>query len=376
MGLLKDCCERQSCDRDALEVPKSRMLDESFFRTTVCQMDGSAIKRLFGVRDAFEHPVTVWVTVAVTAILLIAAVGVAILGGMGRLSDGTRLELWQRIRSWCLLVPLMIAPVLLGGAWVMLAVLILSIYCYREFARATGLFRSPLVSLSVALGIAAVAFAVVDHWYGFFSALPALGVILIAAVAVLSDRPEGYIQRVALGLLAFLLFGVCLGHLGYLANDPNFRAMILLLLLSVELNDVFAYLSGKSFGGRKLAPNTSPNKTVAGALGAVILTTILVMLLGRAVFSGTEMESWGALAGLGVVLSVAGQLGDLMLSSIKRDVGVKDMGVTLPGHGGFLDRFDSLLLAAPAFFHYVGYVNVNGVGLDEAKRIFSLGTGG
>lgn len=167
-----------------------------------------------------------------------------------------------------------------------------------------------------------------------------------------------------------------MGHLGYLANDQKFREMILLLLLSVELNDVFAYLSGKAFGRRKLAPNTSPNKTVGGALGAMVLTTILVMLLGRLVFAGEEMESWGALAGLGVILSVAGQLGDLVLSSIKRDVGIKDMGVALPGHGGLLDRFDSLLLAAPAFFHYVGYVNVDGIGLGEMERIFSAGAGG
>lgn len=258
----------------------------------------------------------------------------------------------------------------------MLAVLILSICCYREFARATGLFRSPVVSLSVVLGIVTIAFAVADHWYGFFQAMPALGMILIAAMAVLADRPDGYIQRVALGVLAFLLFGVCLGHLAYLANDANFRAMILLLLVSVELNDVFAYLSGKSFGHRKLAPHTSPNKTVGGALGAVVLTTILVMVLGRVVFAGTEMQAWGALAGLGLIVSVAGQLGDLMLSAIKRDVGVKDMGVALPGHGGLLDRFDSMLLAAPAFFHYVAYVNVDGIGLDQAKRIISLATAG
>ena len=339
-------------------------------------MSEAAMKRLFGVRDAFEHPVTLWVTVAVAGILMVASLLVAVLGATGRLSAETRLELWQRIRSWCVLAPLMIGPVLLGGAWVMLAVLILSILCYREFARATGLFRSPLVSLTVVIGIVTIAFAVADHWYGFFSALPALGVILIAAVAVLSDQPDGYIQRVALGVLAFLLFGVCLGHLSYLANDPNFRAMILLLLVSVELNDVFAYLSGKSFGRRKLAPNTSPNKTVGGALGAVVLTTILLMLLGRVAFVGTEMESWGALVGLGVIVSVAGQMGDLVLSSIKRDVGIKDMGVSLPGHGGLLDRFDSLLLAAPAFFHYVSYVNVNGIGLEEAKRILSLGAVG
>jgi phosphatidate cytidylyltransferase len=339
-------------------------------------MDESTVQRLFGVGSAFEHPVVLWVASALAGILLLASVLVAALGRMGKLSAGTRLELRQRIRSWWILAPLMIGPILLGGAWVILAVLALSIFCYREFARATGLFRSPLVSLSVVVGILAIAFATLDHWYGFFSALPVLGVITIAAVAVAADRPQGYIQRVALGVLAFLLFGVCLGHLAYLANDENFRPMLMLLLVSVELNDVFAYLTGKAFGRRKLLPSTSPNKTIAGAVGAMLLTTGLVMLLGRAVFAGTEMESWGNLLGLGVIISVAGQVGDLVLSSIKRDVGIKDMGGALPGHGGLLDRFDSLLLAAPAFFHYVGYVNVNGIGLEGMKRIFSLGAAG
>lgn len=337
-------------------------------------MSKFTLERLFGVHRAFDHPVTLWVTLAIVGILPFASVVLAVLGRTGRLSEATRDELLKRIRSWWLLAPLMVGPVLLGGAWVMLAVLLLSILCYREFARATGLFRSPVVSLSVVVGILAITFAIGDHWYGLFSALPALGVIVIAALAILSDRPQGYIQRVALGIFAFLLFGVCLGHLGYLANDPLFRPMILLLLVGVELNDVFAYLSGKAFGRRKLAPNTSPNKTNGGAVGAMVLTGALVMLLGRAVFAGTPMAGWGHLAGLGVMLSVAGQLGDLMLSSIKRDVGVKDMGVSLPGHGGLLDRFDSLLLAAPAFFHYVGYFN--GIGLEEAKRVLSLGGAG
>lgn len=338
-------------------------------------MSEVTLERLFGVRHAFEHPVTLWVTVVIFGILVIASLAVAILAKAGRLSEAGHLELRQRIRSWWLLAPALLVPILLGAAWVMLGVLLLSIFCYREFARVTGLFRSPLVSLSVVLGILAISFSTVDHWYGFFSALPALGVIVIAATAIAADKPHGYIQRVALGAFAFLLFGVCFGHIAYLANDANYRPMLLLLLVSVELNDVFAYLSGKTLGRRKLAPNTSPNKTIGGAVGAMLLTTGLVMLLGRPVFAATEMSSWGVLAGLGLVLSVAGQLGDLMLSSIKRDIGVKDMGVTLPGHGGLLDRFDSLLLAAPAFFHYVGYVNDNGIGLDQATRIFTGGGG-
>ena len=147
--------------------------------------------------------------------------------------------------------------------------------CYREFARATGMFRDPLISASPrsSLGILAITAAVLDHWYGLFAALPPIMMGLMAAIAILADQPKGYIQRLALGIFAFMLFGVCCGHLGYFANDPDYRPILLWLISSVELNDIFAYITGKSFGRRKLAPNTSPNKTIGGALGALILTT-------------------------------------------------------------------------------------------------------
>jgi len=265
----------------------------------------------------------------------------------------------------------MIGPILLGAAWTIAAITVLSLFCYREFARATGMFRSPLISTLVVCGLLTVTLAVADHWYGLFAALPALGFIVIASVAILSDQPKGYIQRVALGSFGFLLFGVCLGHLAYMANDPAYRPIMLMLLLCVECNDVLAYLSGKTFGRRKLAPRTSPGKTWGGTLGALVGTTVLVTLLGHHVFAGDPMDTWLRLVGLGLIISVAGQLGDLVLSSIKRDLGIKDMSHALPGHGGLLDRFDSLLLVAPACFHYVGYFR--GFGLEQPTRILSGG---
>ena len=104
----------------------------------------------------------------------------------------------------------MIGPVLLGAGWTIAAVCAMSMLCYREFARATGLFRHRSISLLVVFGIFAITFAIADHWYGFFVAITPLMIACIAAVAIFSDQPKGYIQRVALGIFAFLLFGVCL----------------------------------------------------------------------------------------------------------------------------------------------------------------------
>jgi phosphatidate cytidylyltransferase len=189
--------------------------------------------------------------------------------------------------------------------------------------------------------------------------------------AILRDEPKGYIQRVALGVFGFALFGSCLGHLGYLANDRDYRPVLILIFLSVELNDVFAFIVGKTLGKRKLAPNTSPKKTIAGALGALVLTTALVAGVGWFVFQGTMLAHPVHLVILGILISVLGQFGDLVLSSIKRDLGLKDMAATIPGHGGLLDRFDSVLLVAPAVFHYINYFV--GVGADQVPNVFTGG---
>jgi phosphatidate cytidylyltransferase len=139
----------------------------------------------------------------------------------------------------------------------------------------------------------------------------------------------------------------------------------------VQLNDIIAFCVGKPLGRRKLAPNTSPGKTLAGSLGSILLTTPLVAFLLHCAFRGEEIDQLPHLLAIGIIVAVGGQLGDLMISSIKRDVGIKDMGALIPGHGGVLDRCNSLLLVAPAVFHYVGYIRP-GIGLDQPTRIFGL----
>ena len=332
-------------------------------------MNPSTRQRLFGFNHAFDSRLVLALTIAVVGILILTPLIFWILQKLGKLNDKLRRELWERYVSWLILAPLIIGPVLLGAAATILAVTILSLLCYREYARATGLFRERLESIVVVLGILLINFAVLDNWYAFFTALSSLTVGSIAAISILRDQPRGYIQRVGLAVLGFMLFGVCLGHLSFFANDDRYRQILFWLVLCVEMNDVFAFTCGNTFGYRKLAPNTSPNKTVGGALGALVLTTSLAACIERLVFRGTALDSWRHAICLGVIIAVLGQLGDLLLSSVKRDIGIKDMAATLPGHGGVLDRFNSLLLVSPAVFHYVGYYL--GIGLTQQQRIFS-----
>lgn len=324
--------------------------------------------RWLDFRTAFESPFVFWATIGIGILLVLTPLIIIALKQKEWVSEKLYNELMLRYRSWLILVPIILLPILTGAIVTMIGIGLLSLFCFREYSRVTQLNRERTIYASACLGIVLLTLASLDNWYRLFVALTPLAICTIAAAAILRDQPRGYIQRVGLAVLGFALFGSCLGHLGFLANDANFRAMLILIFLCVELNDVFGFVVGKTLGSRKLAPNTSPGKTIAGALGALILTTLLFFVMGQFVFSGTKLASPIHLFTLGAMVSLLGQFGDLMLSSIKRDLDIKDMAATIPGHGGFLDRFDSMILVAPAFFHYVNYFV--GVGLGMPVRIY------
>ncbi|HYV35505.1 MAG TPA: phosphatidate cytidylyltransferase [Gemmataceae bacterium] len=316
-------------------------------------MTTESYEHLLGWWTAFDDPF-VWIT-SVAAVVVLTASGIAIqlLKRSGRINAALFQDMWLRWKSWLWLALLMLIPILLGAAWVIVAVAVLSLLCFSEYARATGLFREKLLCAVVVFGVLALTFASADNYSRLYFALGPLIVGFLAIVTIPQDRPHGYIQRTALAVMGFLLLGHGLGYLALIANSAHYRSLLLLILIGVEANDVFAYCVGKTIGGPKLIPNTSPGKTIAGSIGALVLTTALVATLGHVIFHDTAMDRLELLLVLGAGMSILGQYGDLLLSSIKRDLGLKDLGVAIPGHGGMLDRFDSLVLVPPAAFHFL-----------------------
>lgn len=140
-------------------------------------------------------------------------------------------------------------------------------------------------------------------------------------------------------------------HLAFLANADHAYGYVLYLLLAVELNDVAAFTFGKLFGKHPLRSNISPKKTWQGAIGALAVSMALPWALRFSFphFGAAQLILTGLIVGIG------GQLGDLSISVIKRDVDIKDMGAAIPGHGGVLDRIDSLIYTVPLFLHLVDY---------------------
>lgn len=177
------------------------------------------------------------------------------------------------------------------------------------------------------------------------------GALVVGYVLVVSGReslvPMGVWIRDA--VIGVYLIGVCGSALAGVALFEGAALSFLWLLFVVCLNDTAAYFSGKKFGGPKLAPLISPNKTVSGSIGGLVIGILVGVVCERLLF-----ESWDPVlaALLSAIVVIAGQIGDLLKSYIKRSYGVKDTGSILPGHGGILDRVDGVLMAAPFLFLY------------------------
>src|SRR5262249_41355674 len=160
---------------------------------------------------------------------------------------------------------------------------------------------------------------------------------------VFRDSPRGYIQRVALASVGLILLGSCLGHLGLIAIDPAYRPVLLALLLTVRAGDFFMYACGRALGGRPLFPNTSPGRTLWGRAGSLVLTAALGAGLASRLWTGTALDHPGHWIAIGVIIAVSGQLGEIVLSSIKIDLGIKGLGHSLAGRGGVLERCNSVM---------------------------------
>lgn len=325
-------------------------------------------KRWFDYEAMWDHPATVGIAICVLTMLTISGCLLFLLQRSG--GDALR-DAWHRWKSWTWLSLMIMVPILLGGFWTVIGVMLLSLGCYREFARATGLMREKIISLTVTVGILVLTFATLDHYDRLFFATGVLTVGLISIVTIPFDRPEGFIQRTALGVSGFLLFGFSLSYLGYFTNDVDYRPRLLLVFLAVAANDIYAYCFGRLMGRKKILPRTSPGKTIAGSVGALIATTLTVVTAGHFVFQGTAVDHWALLAFLGMLISILGQVGDLLISSMKRDLGLKDIGQVIPGHGGLLDRFDSMILVPPTVFHFLSLC-LGPPGEDQPQRIFTM----
>jgi phosphatidate cytidylyltransferase len=200
-----------------------------------------------------------------------------------------------------------------------------------------------------------------DEYVLFLVLVPVYLFTLMAFAMALGGRVENYLATAGV-----IYWGVvvCVTNLGYVpllmrvpaeqAGPAGAAGLVLFVLLVTQLNDVAQYAWGKSLGKRQILPTVSPKKTWEGAIGGGLTTAAVIVLLGPMF---TPLQGAGLWL-LAIGLPIAGFAGDVTMSAIKRDLGVKDTGTLLPGHGGALDRLDSLTFTAPLFFHILAFFAV------------------
>ncbi len=265
------------------------------------------------------------------------------------------------------IVALIGAPIVLGVIWLgdyALATLVSALAAIGawEFYRiATTGGTTPMTSVGVAMA-AILPLVVHAQFLGLVHVHPVIGVLLVVGLLALSiwmrgvdGKPLGSASTTLFGVLytsATLSFVYALRYHNYAVGSTAGALIVIVPVLLTWASDTGAYFTGRLIGGRKLIPSVSPGKTVAGAVGAVVATVIVAWVLVHQLlmpYAQLAFTSWGLVL-FGVAISVTAQIGDLAESLLKREAGVKDSGSLLPGHGGVLDRLDSLYFVLPAAY--------------------------
>lgn len=280
-------------------------------------------------------------------------------------SDGARATVANanaRIRGWWIMVAVFGIAVATGGTGSILLFAMVSFLAMREFMTLTPTARSDHAVLIFAFFIfAPIQYALVwAQWYGLFAILiPVYAFVAIATRMALAGDTERFLERTATVQWGLMACVYCISHTPALLmlqipDRPRGGATLLFFLVLVaQINDVMQYMFGKTLGKHAIAPTVSPNKTWEGFVGGT-LTTIAI---GTALWWATPFSPLVA-AVISLAIALLGFAGGLVMSAIKRDRGVKDYGALIQGHGGVLDRVDSLLFAAPIFFHLVRFFYV------------------
>jgi phosphatidate cytidylyltransferase len=259
---------------------------------------------------------------------------------------------WVPIRTWLVMLPLALGALWIGQtAWVLL-VTVISLMAFTEFARVTDLLQErPLVAVVYAAIVAENLFAFLGT-YNLFMATPMWAILALTLVPVALNRTDRMLQGVMLSGAGVIFFGYFLAHLSYLQRSPIGPGYLLYVLLGTQLNDALGFIYGKLFGRHRWTP-ISPNKTLEGSILAA--TTTIALAFAQWQIAMPNVPAWGVLAA-GIIVGIGGQVGDLTMANVKRNVGVKDFGTLLPGHGGVTDRVNSLMVTAPAFAHFMGFL--------------------
>ena len=307
-------------------------------------------------------PHLLWLLAGVGTILILASVvGEILRVRLSPAGENPVIEnLNARINAWWVMVICLALAFIAGKAGVVLLFALCSFAALREFLTLTTHNRADHWSLVACFFLILplqYAFLATD-WYGMYSIfIPVYAFLLLPVISALRGSTKDFLIRVSETQWALMICVYCASFVPALLylQIPGFEGrnviLIAYLIFVVQLSDVLQYVWGKLLGRTKVAPNLSPSKTWEGLIGGTLSATAI----GTALYWMTPFSPLEA-AGMCLLITLMGFFGGLVMSAIKRDRGIKDWGHLIAGHGGFLDRLDSVIFAAPIFFHVTRWV--------------------
>src|SRR5574340_1817091 len=270
-------------------------------------------------------------------------------------------ELWLRMRSWWVMAGLFILAIAVNHTLSIVFFALVSFLALKEYFSIIPTRRADRRVLFWAyLAIPLQYFWIAEAWFGMFIIfIPVYLFLFIPLKMVIVGETQGFLKAAGTlhwGLMTTVFSLYHAAFLLALPDDVNPAAgsagLLLFLVFLTQFNDVMQFVWGKLAGRRKVIPKVSPGKTVAGFVGGVATTTLVAWLAAPYL---TPLAGWEPLAA-GLIIGVGGFVGDVTISALKRHLGIKDSGALIPGHGGILDRVDSLTYTAPLFFHFVYFL--------------------
>lgn len=252
-----------------------------------------------------------------------------------------------RIISALILVPLLYA--VYSGGWILkIAGFIIGLMALKEFYNAfNGLEIKPSFTIGLVSSIILYLFIFLNILDQLWLLWIFITILLILLTILVKKNPwvkDGAVTALGIFYVVFFSFHVIL-----IDGIEKYNVMLWLVFVTAFITDTFAYFSGYLFGKHKLWPEISPKKTIEGAIGGVAGSIVISALFGY--FMAPDLLIHYII--IGFIGSIAGQAGDLIASAFKRRIGIKDFGELIPGHGGILDRFDSILLTGPIIYYYI-----------------------
>jgi phosphatidate cytidylyltransferase len=270
-------------------------------------------------------------------------------------------ELRQRVNSWWIMATVFAIAMSLNRNVSLTFFALVSFLALKEYFSLIPTRRADRRVLFWAyLAIPLQFWWIASEWYGMFIIfIPVYAFLFMPMRMAMIGETQDFLRAAGTLHWGLMTMVFSISHLAFLLVLPEARdtvaggpGLVLFLVLLTEINDVAQYVWGKLLGRHKIVPKVSPNKTWEGFVGGFLTTAGLAVLLAPWL---TPM-TWQHALVAGILIGGAGFIGDVVISALKRDIGVKDSGSLIPGHGGMLDRIDSLTYTAPLFFHYLRYL--------------------